>query len=73
MPVDEWVDGGQPGLSKDEIIVGERVNYGIKGVGVVVMRNGEGAGVGRERRRAIWEDDRNGRASNAGERVVLTE
>lgn len=47
-PVDRRVDGSEPGFAEDEIVVLERVEEGIKVIGVLVTGNRDGAGVGRD-------------------------
>ena len=43
-PIDAWVDSSEPGFPKNEVIVGEGVNKGVKVVRVVVTGNGKGTG-----------------------------
>ena len=47
-PADGRVDGSEPGLAEDEIVVLERVEEGIEVIGVLVTGKGDGAGVGRD-------------------------
>jgi hypothetical protein len=43
-PVDERINGGKPGFTKDEVIIREGVGEGTEFVEVVVTANGEGGG-----------------------------
>jgi len=45
-PVDKWVDGGKPRFAKNEVVIGERVDKGVKGIRIIVAGDGEGTGKG---------------------------
>jgi hypothetical protein len=43
-PIDEWVNGGEPGFTEDQVVIGEGVGKGTEFVEVVIAADGEGGG-----------------------------
>lgn len=57
-PIDLRVGLGEPGLTKDQVVIFERVEDGVESVGVIVAFQGDGNSVAGERGRPVGKEDR---------------